>query len=184
MVVVCPVKDMGVQVQPGFDSEGLQEMPDKVGGKPRHIVTAERHFQHGICPTAQVYRHQSQGVIHRHERVSHADDTCFLSQGSGQRLPQADSHVLNQMMLVVSDSLQLEVEPAVLYHLGQQMVEHVYSGIDVPLPVAVYVQFQADIRLPGLSGNFGSPACNQRKNAEGFRDETRCHGRFPIAYPV
>ena len=102
MMVIRPVRYSDVQVNFGFDGKRFQKVTDEICRETEQVVLLKGHVQFGVSPAADVEGHHCQRIIHGNGGIGHADDTSFIPHRLHQGFTQANSHVFDEMMLVVS----------------------------------------------------------------------------------
>jgi hypothetical protein len=136
-------------------SQRPQEVLYQPGIQITHLAAAKSNIHHSVAPPTDIHRHQGQGIVHRHQAMGHPDYTPPLSQSLAQRPPQANGHILHQMMLVSTCRQDLEVKNTMLGKLIQEMIKESDTRPGLALPTAVNVKLYLNAGLTGLPFHLG-----------------------------
>jgi hypothetical protein len=149
VVVVAPVEDAGVEVQPAMRCDGLEDVWDERSPQRADLRRAEGRVEDGVGPAAQV--HHNVG-----ERFVHGDPG--IGQALKAALGEGDRHVLNRMMFIhvqVAAGLDGQVEQTVVGHMSPKVVVEADAGAHVGIALAVQVERDGHLGLVGLAVNMG-----------------------------
>ena len=158
MVVVAPVEDAGVEVQPAMRRDRLEDVRDERSPQRADLRRAEGRVEDGVWPAAQVYHDVGERFVHGHPGIGHAHDAGPLAQRRVKRLAEGDRHVLNRMMFIhvqVAAGLNSEVEQAVVGHVFPHVVVEADAGAHLGTALAVEVERYGYLGFVGLAVDIG-----------------------------
>ena len=130
--------------------KAVKEVRDQLGLQVADDWHIDQRLDNISCTPGEIDSADGERLIHRHHKVSRAQDALLVAQRLRKRLAQRDADVLHRVVLVhveVADALQRQVEPAVSSKQLQHVVEEPDAGAHRVLTRAIDVQPQRDLRL-------------------------------------
>ena len=160
MVGILATQVVDVQGHAGMIDQAMEEFGNQI-----HIETADHGtrvidvvFEAG--PAGEVDDDARQRFIERHITVAIAGEPLLVAPGLGQRLAKGDADILDRMMGVdmqIALDIDIKVDQAVTGNLIQHVIEERYASGKLALAGAIEVETHGDLRLEGITGNFGLP---------------------------
>src|SRR5690606_25771153 len=96
----------------------------------------------------------------------------FIAYSLGERLTQGDAYVFDRVVIVdvsVSVAVDVQIDQAVAGDLVKHVVEERHAGVDGLAARAVNVDGNANSRLVGVAGDFGSTHAKDYGSQKGRR---------------
>ena len=103
---------------------------------------------------AQVNSRNRQRLIHRHEKVTGAQDAALVAQRAVKALAQRDAHIFDRVVLIdiqIALALQIQIECAVAREEFQHVIEEADAGEDFIMPAALNRQLDRNLRFGGVA---------------------------------
>src|SRR5512134_1936254 len=99
-----------------------------------------------------------QGLVHRREAVTHADDALAVAEGLIEGLSQCQREIFDGMVSIyfeIALGLHAKVEQSMHGEMRQHMIEKTDARGDVVFARSIQIEFDSDLRFIGLTGYFG-----------------------------
>ena len=162
MVGAYSGEDLGVEVDFGFDGEGLKEVADEVSGKTLDSCAIEGGVDLGVRAATAVYGHEGEGLVEGNDGVAHAPDAPGVAEGLPEYPSQGYADVFDQVVpagLQVTLSVEGYVKEAVAGQLADHVVQEAIAGVDVMDALAIEVNGNLDGGLAGLAFEGSGAEC-------------------------
>ena len=179
VVAVLAVQQVDVQGQAGVQHQGAEEFLGQAGVEGADPGLGQGHVIMEMGPVGKVGAHPGQGLVHGHVGMAVAADARLVAQGPGKGHAQADAQVLDGVVVVdlgVAGGGDLQVEQPVDREQGEHVVHEADAGAHRRPALAVQVEADADVGLPGAPFNGGLAAglvchvgCSLRAFGPGWR---------------
>ena len=81
--------------------------------------------------SAEIDRGDPQGLVHRHQKISGAQNAALVAQGSIEGLAQSDADIFDGVVLIdveIAVALQFKIEAAVMREQFQHVIEEANAG--------------------------------------------------------
>src|SRR4030095_10836581 len=111
------VKDAGVDVGVGTPGESFKKIENQFGLQIAHQTGFDFGINDRRSSPGEIHCRQPQSLIHRHDKISRAQNTFLVSQCMSKCLSEHDAHIFDCVVLVdiqVSGSFEFKVESAVM----------------------------------------------------------------------
>ena len=154
MVVVCPVKQLDVQGQPGGLCDGMEPVLKKLGIHLAQTRLAETCLPDQKRTARNIDSDPAQRLVHRRIRMAVTDDSRLVTQRLCQSLADRERAIFGGVVLV---DMQVTVDPAgqvdqrMPRKLFDHMIEKADPGGDIETTGPVEVQLDENIGLMGLA---------------------------------
>jgi len=158
VMVARSTQNPGVKIESPVHGHGLEKVAHQVYVEDPEHDPLPVYVNYRVRTPAQIYRHKPEGFIHRHVAVGSPHDPRAVSQGSIQRLPQANRHVLGQVVSVhvqIATGGNVEVKKPMVQEQRQEVIQKAYPGADVTAPHSIQSQSEVNLGLRGHSVNCG-----------------------------
>ena len=160
MVGILAAQVVDVQRHAGVIDQAVEELGHQVDveladHRPREIAI---EFEPG--PAGQIDDDPRQCLVERYVAVTVTGQALLVAPGLGQRLAERDADVLDGVMRVdmqVALGVNVEVDQPVPCNLVEHVVEEGNTGGELALTGAVEIQTHGNLRLQGVTGDFGLP---------------------------
>ena len=131
VMVRAAVHRFDVHVGARAAREALKEIGDQFGLQIAHQPRAHLGVDGEGRAAAQVHGCNGQRFIHRHQKVSGAQDAALVAEGAVEGFAQRDADVLDGVVLVdieIAVALEFEIECAVAGEQLQHVIEEANAG--------------------------------------------------------
>src|SRR6185312_10992456 len=130
----------------------------KVVNQFRLQIADQTYFYRGIndggSASRKIHGGQCQRFIHRHQKISGAQNAFLVAQSFGKCLSQRNAHVFDGMVLVhieVAGGFKLQIKSPMMGKQLQHVVKKTNAGRNFVFAVPIHGQCEADLRLFGVS---------------------------------
>src|SRR6266498_1571805 len=89
-----------MEIKPRCLCQGAPEMFGQFDGEVTDCLSRSLHLINKIEAARQIDYGTTERLIHWHDRLAVARDTCFVTQRLVQGLPETDRYVFDRMMVV------------------------------------------------------------------------------------
>ncbi len=155
---IAPVVQDRVVIHPRVRGRRLPEIGEQLRVEIADLLGGQRRIPRPERPPAEVHGHRHQGLVHRQDAMPVAADGELLPQRTVQGHSQADPHVLGRVVRVhveVALAGNRQVEEPVLGEQLKHVIEEPHARADLGPAGAVEVEREDDLRLAGLTADFG-----------------------------
>ena len=80
-----PAYELGVDIEPSLDGEGLEEVSGHVSGEASNNGLGKGDVHLGVAPSPEIQRDEGQSLVEGDEGVGHPDDSLAVSEGLTER---------------------------------------------------------------------------------------------------
>src|SRR3954462_4037318 len=139
-----------MNIRPGAASEAFEEIKHQFRLQIANQASTNFRVDNGRSSTAKIDSGNPQGLIHRHEEVSRAIDTFFISQCLVEGFAKRDADILNRVMLIhieVTAACEFQIECTVTGKQIEHVIEKPNPGGHLVFPLTINVQSQSNVSL-------------------------------------
>lgn len=157
MVGVDAVEIFDMERYRGVVDEALEEFPNELRVEPADFVRGERAMEREHRSPGEVDHDAGERFVERDVGVAIADDSPFVAQRAGKRLPHRDADIFDRVVVVdvgVSTRFDAEIERAMTGNLVDHVIQEGHAGGDVRFAGAVEIEMNGDARLKGGARHF------------------------------
>ena len=146
------------EVAAGGIAQRLEEMLEHFRRHVSDIFAGESDIPDELAAAAEVEQHERGALVHRQGEAV-ALDASLVAEGGLQGLTEGDADVLHSVMLIdleIALAAHREGQAAMVYQLGEHVVEELESRINLGRSAAVKVQTDVNVRLGRFAGDHGA----------------------------
>jgi hypothetical protein len=143
-----------MHVGPRATSEAIEKVMHQFGLQIAHQSLPHLGIDHSRGAPAEINRRQPQGFIHRHDKVSGAQNSPLRSQRLVKSLAEHDADVFHGVVLIdvkIALCLQLEIETSMPGKQFQHVIEEAYARGHFVLAVSIDDEDGTDHGFIGFS---------------------------------
>src|SRR5271169_4041762 len=150
MVARSSIKHSHMNIGASAPGKSLEEVVDQFCLQVTHQARADLGVYHSGRSSTEIHRGHSHGFVHRHQKVSGAEDAPLAAQCLIKRLPEDDSHILYRVMLVhvqIAAGVQLQIKPPVMREQFQHVVKEPDAGGHLIATAPLHRERNLNLRL-------------------------------------
>ena len=160
MVGILATQIIDVQRHAGVVDQAMKKFVEQIDIELADRRPREFTIHDQTRPAGQIDDDARQGFIERHIAVTVARQPLFIAPGFGQRLAKGDADIFDRVVGVdvqVALGLNIQINQAMPGNLVKHVIEKGNAGGKLALTGAIKVEAHGDLRLQGITGNFGLP---------------------------